>query len=326
VARRPQRVLGTTLAALLVLGAPAPVFLARLLGIGYDTPGSESARASATVEQAIGASEAVLLVVSSPQRTVADPRGSTACCPALSTRPSPRPRPTHRFRSGSRLCAVTERLPLFPLSTVLFPGLQLPLHIFEERYRQLIHDLTTGPVKPPAFGVIAIRSGREAGQERPALYDVGCTAVLRQVEPLPDGRFDVLSIGTRRFRLHDVDASGLYLVGDVEYLDEEPGEDAVVTARATAAAYLDYVDRLLSSAGQAPRTNRDLPTDAVLLSYLVAAAMVLDLRDKQQLLEAPDAAARLRAELALLRRERQLLAHFPSLPGTDLIGRGQSPN
>ena len=73
VARRPQRVLGATLAGLLVLGALAPIFLARLLGIGYDTPGSESNRASATVEQALGASEAVLLVVSSPQRTAADP-------------------------------------------------------------------------------------------------------------------------------------------------------------------------------------------------------------------------------------------------------------
>jgi Lon protease-like protein len=221
---------------------------------------------------------------------------------------------------------MTERLPLFPLSTVLYPGLQLPLHIFEERYRQLIRDLTTGPVKPPAFGVIAIRQGRESGQTRPALYDVGCTAVLRRVEPLPNGRFDILATGTQRFRLHDVDAAGPYLVGDVEYLPEEVGADAVAPAGATAAAYLDYVDRLLSSAGQAPRTNRELPTDPVLLSYLVAAAMVLDLRDKQQLLEAVDASARLRAELALLRRERQLLAHLPSLPGTDLIGRGQSPN
>lgn len=221
---------------------------------------------------------------------------------------------------------MTERLPLFPLSTVLFPGLPLPLHIFEERYRALIHDLTTGPVTPPAFGVIAIRSGREAGQARPALHDVGCTAVLRQVEPLPDGRFDVLSTGTQRFRLHDVDASGQYLVGEVEYLTEDAGPDPVATARATAASYTDYVDRLLSSAGQPPRTNRDLPTDPVLLSYLVAAAMVLEQRDKQALLAAPDATARLRAELALLRRERQLLAHLPSLPSTDLSGHGQSLN
>jgi len=221
---------------------------------------------------------------------------------------------------------VTQRLPLFPLSTVLYPGLQLPLHIFEERYRRLINDLTTGAEQPAAFGVIAIQSGREAGQARPALFDVGCTATLRQVEALPDGRFDILGVGTRRFRLHDVDASGMYLIGEVDYLTEEPGADAPALTGATAAAYLDYVDKLLSSAGQAPRTNRDLPTDPLLLSYLVAAAMVLDLRDKQQLLEAPDAAARLRAELALLRRERQLLTHLPSLPGTDLIGRGQSLN
>jgi hypothetical protein len=221
---------------------------------------------------------------------------------------------------------VTERLPLFPLSTVLYPGLQLPLHIFEERYRQLVGDLTGGAEQPAAFGVIAISSGREAGQAQPGLYDVGCTATLRHVEALPDGRFDILTTGTRRFRLHEVDASGMYLVGEVTYLDEEPGEDAAALARATTAAYLDYVDRMLSSAGQAPRTNQELPTDPLLLSYLVAAAMVLDLRDKQQLLSEPNAATRLRAELALLRRERQLLTHLPSLPGTDLIGRGQSLN
>lgn len=220
---------------------------------------------------------------------------------------------------------MTERLPLFPLSTVLYPGLQLPLHIFEERYRRLVHDLTSG-AQPAAFGVIAISSGREAGQAQPALYEVGCTAALRSVEALPDGRFDILTVGTRRFRLHAVDAAGMYLVGEVSYLDEEPGADAASAAGAVSRAYLDYVDRLLSSAGQAPRTGAELPTDPVLLSYLVAAAMVLDLRDKQQLLQEPDAAARLRAELALLRRERQLLTHLKSLPGTDLIGRGQSPN
>jgi Lon protease-like protein len=221
---------------------------------------------------------------------------------------------------------VTERLPLFPLSTVLYPGLQLPLHIFEERYRRLVHDLTSGTEQPAAFGVIAIASGREAGQAQPGLYEVGCTATLRSVEALPDGRFDILTTGARRFRLHDVDPSGMYLVGQITYLDEEPGGDAPALTRAVTAGYLDYVDRLLSSAGQAPRTGLQLPTDPVVLSYLVAAAMVLDLRDKQQLLEQPDAAARLRAELALLRRERQLLTHLPSLPGTDLIGRGQSPN
>ena len=79
---------------------------------------------------------------------------------------------------------MSETLPLFPLGTVLFPGLLLPLHIFEDRYRQLVRDLADGP-EPRRFGVIAIRHGRETGVDGiQALYEIGCTAILRQVKPL----------------------------------------------------------------------------------------------------------------------------------------------
>ena len=72
-------------------------------------------------------------------------------------------------------------MPLFPLGTVLYPGLVLPLHIFEERYRQLVGDLLDGP-EPREFGVIAIRKGRETGVDGvSALYEIGCAAALRQV-------------------------------------------------------------------------------------------------------------------------------------------------
>ena len=72
-------------------------------------------------------------------------------------------------------------LPLFPLGAVLYPGMLLPLHIFEERYRQLVRDLMAGP-EPRRFGVIAIRKGRETGIDGvQSLYPIGCTATLRQV-------------------------------------------------------------------------------------------------------------------------------------------------
>lgn len=226
------------------------------------------------------------------------------------------------------------RLPLFPLGTVLYPGLLLPLHIFEERYRQLVHDLTGGRTgelpedAAPSFGVIAIRQGREVGADGiRELHDLGCTAEVRRVEALPDGRFDLVTTGARRFRLLglDVDAAP-YLVGEVEFLDETPGEGADVLAGSVAKHYLAYRDQLLSLQGQAPRVRGPLPSDPLVLSYLVAAAMVLDRQDKQELLESPDAAARLRAELALLRRERVMLAHLPSLPGADIAREAGSPN
>src|SRR4051794_6839646 len=101
---------------------------------------------------------------------------------------------------------MAQRLPLFPLSTVLVPGLVLPLHIFEPRYRQLVSDLEALPEDDREFGVVAIREGREVGAgSLRALYDVGCAATLQQVTQLPDGRSQILSTGARRFRLLDLD-------------------------------------------------------------------------------------------------------------------------
>jgi uncharacterized protein len=240
----------------------------------------------------------------------------------VTARAGPKPQP------GRTLHDVTERLPLFPLGTVLYPGLLMPLHIFEERYRALVADLTgLPPDEPRRFGVIAIREGRESDENGVrALYQVGCTAEVRQVEPLPDGRFDLVTTGARRFRLRSVDRSRPYLTGDVEYLDEPAGEAAPVLAESVARWYRAYRDLLLAARGQPPRESAHLPGDPVVLSYLVAAAMVLDLSDKQLLLQAPDGASRLRAELALLRRETTMLARLPSLPGAELTRQAVSRN
>jgi Lon protease-like protein len=219
---------------------------------------------------------------------------------------------------------VSERLPLFPLGTVLFPGLLLPLHIFEERYRLLVRELAALPAdQPRRFGVVAIRQGREVGEEGvQALYEVGCTADVRQVESLPDGRFDILATGSRRFRLHAVDRSRPFLVGEVSYVDDRPGAEAAILARTVGQAYLRYRNLLLAarggSPGGPPAESAQLPDDPVVLSYLVAAATMLDLAEKQRLLEAGDAAARLRAELRLLHREAEVLVRLPSLPAGEL--------
>src|SRR5438445_6447902 len=102
---------------------------------------------------------------------------------------------------------MSELLPLFPLSTVLFPGMRLPLHIFEERYRLLVADLAAAP-EPRRFGVIAIRQGREVGADGvTALHEVGCVAEVRQIMPHADGRFDLATVGTQRFRLLSADSS-----------------------------------------------------------------------------------------------------------------------
>src|SRR6202046_4700827 len=117
-------------------------------------------------------------------------------------------------------------LPLFPLGAVLYPGMLLPLHIFEERYRQLVRDLLDGP-EPRRFGVIAIRKGRETGIDGVhSLYEIGCTATLRRVDGRDDGRFDIVTIGTQRFRLRGLDKTRPYLQGEVEMLADEPADPA----------------------------------------------------------------------------------------------------
>ena len=221
---------------------------------------------------------------------------------------------------------MTERLALFPLGAVLYPGLLLPLHVFEERYRLLVRRLVETPPGPGrAFGVVAIREGREVGTHGVrSLYEVGCTAEVRQVEPYPDGRFDVVTTGARRFRLLAVDNAEPYAEGEVEFLDEPAGAEAQVLAVGVGRLFTRYQDALRGRPVAAG--TLDLPEDPTLLSYLVAAALVLDLRDKQALLESPDAAARLALERDLLRREAAVVRRLPSLPAVDLPRAPVSPN
>ncbi len=226
------------------------------------------------------------------------------------------------------LTRVSELLPLFPLGTVLYPGVLLPLHVFEERYRVLVRTLIALPEGTRRrFGVVAIREGREVGVDGVrALYDVGCAAELRRVQAHEDGRFDIVTSGVERFRLRDIDDSLPYLQGDVEWLPEPEGADAAVLAAGVGRLFAAYRDALLAAQGAQEPEARELPTPPVVLSYLVAAVMVLFVPDKQRLLAAPDAAARLALELSLLRRETALVRRLPSLPAVELLQSGVNPH
>jgi Lon protease-like protein len=221
---------------------------------------------------------------------------------------------------------VTTRLPLFPLNTVLVPGLVLPLHVFEPRYRVLVQALMALPEGATRhFGVIAMRSGSELtgpAVAEPVLYDVGCTAELREVTPYADGRFDIVSVGETRFRLLDVDldAGTPYQTGVVELLPEQdgPGDLPQLAQRAT---------RLFTRYREALGVElSELPDDPQVISYLVAAAVVLELPERQGLLEIPTTAARLRAELVVLRRERAMVDAFRALPAAELTKGTVNPN
>ena len=112
-------------------------------------------------------------------------------------------------------------LPLFPLHTVLCPGVALPLHIFEDRYKVMVEECLADQ---NPFGVVLIREGREVGEGDLAVAEVGTLAEIREATRYPDGRFDLVTLGTQRFRLESVRlAPGRFLVGEMEPLDEVLG-------------------------------------------------------------------------------------------------------
>ena len=222
---------------------------------------------------------------------------------------------------------MSEMLPLFPLGAVLYPGMLLPLHIFEDRYRELVRDLLDGP-EPRRFGVVAIRKGRETGIEAvQSLYEVGCTAVLRRAERHEDGRFDIVTVGTQRFRLTRLDESRPYLQGEVEILPEHEidPQAAEAAVRAVQAAFRVYLDALTEWGGATVQVE-ELPDEPVLLSFVVAAAMVIDLPERQALLAEPDTVRRLGLQRALLSRETAMLRTTTSRPAPDLRNTPYNPN
>ncbi len=242
---------------------------------------------------------------------------------------------------------MSEVLPLFPLTTVLFPGMRLPLHVFEQRYRQLVGDLLERP-EPRRFGVIAIREGRETGVDGvTAVHEIGCIATIRRVESLDDGRYDLATVGTQRFRLIRLDRSLPYFQGEIEPLPEQIGgaepasaeagiaetgsaeagiaETALLAAQRVQAAFRGYLNALADRGGGVISVA-DLPDEPLLLSYIVAAAMIIDLPERQALLAAPDALSRLRAERSLLVREVGMLRATTSRPAPDLSRQRYSPN
>ena len=212
-----------------------------------------------------------------------------------------------------------ETLPLFPLGTVLLPGATLPLHIFEPRYRQLTLDLVTGVVPEREFGVVAVREGWATDEDGiTGLHTIGCTAQLRDVRRLPDGRFDIVTRGARRFRLLEVNAeSKPYLMGSVEHLPDDPADDAAVgeltriLSTAARAAHRRYCTTAWK-AGEWAEPEPDVEPGT--LPHVLAADCLLPISDRQRLLELTSPVERLRLVRVLLAREAGLLSELRAVP------------
>jgi uncharacterized protein len=215
---------------------------------------------------------------------------------------------------------------MFPLNAVLFPGVSVPLTVFEDRYRALVHHLLR--VEDPAerlFGSVGIREGYEVGDHgAQSLFRVGCRVQLTDVEAHADGTFNIVAVGLERIELERLDTTGTFPVGHVVERPEEPTvvpQEIVDRARATFTAYR----MALTDFSSDPFDGR-LPKDAVYLSWTLAAVAPLPMHERQQLLEAEDAALRLSMVTELLRDELRAMNVIPSLPATQVARTRWCPN
>jgi Lon protease-like protein len=225
---------------------------------------------------------------------------------------------------------MTAQLPLFPLSSALFPGVDLPLQVFEPRYRALVAALLDLPADDiRQFGIVQLRSGHEAGQTPPrsALGDFGTAAVITTVRQLPDGRYSLHTRGHRRFRLHTIGLSpGGYLVGEIDWLTDEPDQPSSMTTTTLHGLFTRYVETVAQLTGDLTGAHAlaqtPMPSTADELVALVAGVALMDYSQRQDFLALPSTAARTRAEIVWLRREIRLVNELRAVPATPGLLRG----
>lgn len=193
-------------------------------------------------------------------------------------------------------------VPLFPLNTVLFPGMSLPLNIFEERYKVMIARCIEEQIE---FGVVLIREGEQVGDDKVVPYEVGTLARIAQSQREPGGGYQLRAAGTRRFRIHSLSHQHPYLSGDVETFELAASEDAPQRlairdiADTVATLFAEYFRLTLSIAGQWQETL-GLPDEPRRLADWVASRIVAPAGLKQRMLEAPGLEACLQLQLAIL--------------------------
>lgn len=198
-----------------------------------------------------------------------------------------------------------DEIPLFPLNTVLFPGVPLKLHIFEERYRRMIR-LCLDTNQP--FGVVLIRRGFEALGPLAQPHPIGCTAQIVDMQPLADGRMFITVIGMERFRILSLDEALPYLVGrvvrcPVERVDPQACGHAGERLR----RHMERYFRVLSEHGKGHYDLQNLPEDPVQLAYLGAALVSLAANQKQEFLALDQGLALVEAVRKVFFREEALL-------------------
>ncbi len=196
-------------------------------------------------------------------------------------------------------------LPLFPLPVVLFPGAELPLHIFEDRYKLMIGKVLD---EQAPFGVVFWDG------ESTSVAETGCTAMISDVKKFDDGRMNLMTMGERRFKIVDVIQEQPYIIATIEYLEDNGASEKADVLVKDIASVLKEILRLSSKlVDKEFEIQGTIPEDPVELSYWVAANFYGSPDDQQELLEMSGTEARLKEELAVLDSARKHLAAKVSL-------------
>jgi uncharacterized protein len=196
---------------------------------------------------------------------------------------------------------ILYNVPVFPLNTVLFPSMPLPLHIFEERYRSMVQDIRRGDKR---FCVALISQGEEVGGDAEPCQ-VACLAEVVHLQALDDGRYFLLAVGVERVRILSTGHNGKpYLTGNLEVWPDEAAQiesDLVEDASQLFSQYVDYITKL---SGQ---DAEKIPIPAA----------------RQRLLEMPGGRQRLESEVRMLRKELPMLRALAGSPQPPGVGYGQ---
>jgi len=208
-------------------------------------------------------------------------------------------------------------LPLFPLNTVLFPGMPLGLHIFEDRYKLMIGQCVQ---ERRPFGVVLIRSGQEASGPLAEPHPIGCIAYVTQVERLEQGRMNIGAMGHERFRLQSLDNSRPYLVGQVERFPLGEEDPAAITQAAVRLRpwVMRYLETIIRDEDEDEKIDPEqVPDEPIPLAYVAATLLQIPPEQKQELLAIEEAHSLLVALRAFYRWEVALIKAMLEPKGRD---------
>jgi ATP-dependent Lon protease len=178
-----------------------------------------------------------------------------------------------------------NQLPIFPLPIVLFPNELLPLHIFEPRYKKMLEDIQEGN---NIFGISYFRAEEAVTSNRPPIGSIGCATEVKEIQRLPDGRSNILTIGLARYIIERyVDCSKPYLIAEVSYFEDDEEDEELLKPLADEVfqTFVKIAKMAHELSGEREKMPEIPPAEPQILSFLIGASFNLSPEEKYKLLQ-----------------------------------------